>query len=63
MTQKKSSDYCFLARNNKPCTKSTISKKHLPYYECDLCIWRIQSEDPRHLKTLEKLYEKYHNDR
>ena len=38
MTQKTPKEYCYLARNSKPCVKSKISKKHLPYYECDLCI-------------------------
>ncbi len=61
MTQKTPKDYCYLARNNKPCIKSKISEQHLLYYKCDLCIWRIHSEAPQHLKNLKKLYEKYHN--
>lgn len=35
MTQKTPKDYCYLARNSKLYVKSKISKKHLPYYECD----------------------------
>ncbi len=60
MAEKKPIDYCYLIRNSQPCVKAQISKKHLPYYECELCIWRIHSDNPRHLKTLQRIYEKYH---
>ena len=59
MTEKKPIDYCYLIRSSQPCIKTQISKKHLPYYECELCIWRIRSDNPRHLKSLQKIYEKY----
>ena len=53
--------YCFMIRKGKPCIKIIISKEHLPYYECNKCIWRIKSKDPRHLKSLDKIYETYRN--
>ena len=61
MTQKTPKEYCYLAKISKPCVKSKISEKHLPYHECDLCIWRIHSEALQHIKDIKKLYEKYHN--
>jgi len=51
--------YCFLIRNSQTCVKTKVAKKHLPYYECEKCIWRIKSEDIRHLNSLKKIYEKY----
>ena len=59
MVEKEPKTYCYLIRNGKKCVKATVAKKHLPYYECDKCIWRIRSEDPRHLDSLRKIYEKY----
>jgi len=46
-------------RSGQPCIKAQISKKHLPFYECELCIWRIRSDNPRHLKSLQRIYDKY----
>ncbi len=46
--------FCFMARKSQPCVKSKVAKKHLKYYECEKCIWRISSEDPRHLNSLER---------
>lgn len=51
--------YCFLARRDLPCIKISVAKRHLPYYDCEKCIWRIHSEDDRNLKSLEKIFQKY----
>ena len=59
MSQNNPKSYCFMARKDLPCVKTKVAKKHLPFYECDLCIWRIKSEEPRHIKSLEKMFEKY----
>ena len=59
MTKKASETYCFMIRKGKPCVKTTVAQKHLSYYECEKCIWRIRSEDPRHLKSLQRVFEKY----
>lgn len=53
--------YCFMIRNGQLCVKTKVAKEHLPYYECEKCVWRIKSEDPRHLKSLQRIYEKYGN--
>lgn len=58
MTEKKPIDYCYLIRSSQPCIKTQISKKHLPYYECELFIRRIRSDNPRYLKNLQRIYEK-----
>ena len=52
-------NFCFMARKSQPCVKVKVAKKHLKHYECEKCIWRIESENPRSLKALEKIYEKY----
>lgn len=59
MSEKESSEYCFLIRNGNSCIKTKVAKQHLPYYECEKCIWRIRSEDPKHLASLQKIFEKY----
>ncbi|TFG29598.1 MAG: hypothetical protein EU532_02845 [Promethearchaeota archaeon] len=53
--------YCFMIRNGQSCVKNQVAKEHLPYYECEKCVWRIQSEDPKYLKSLQRIYEKYGN--
>jgi hypothetical protein len=59
MTENNPINYCFLNRKGQTCVKARVAKIHLKHYECEKCIWRIQSEDPRHLKALERIYEKY----
>jgi hypothetical protein len=61
MSDKDPKTYCYLIRNHQSCVKTRVAKKHLPYYECEKCVWRIKSEDPRHLNSLQKIYEKYGN--
>lgn len=51
--------FCYLIRNGKQCVKNSVDKKHLAYYECEKCIWRVRSEDSKHLDSLKKIYEKY----
>ena len=53
--------YCFMARKHQPCMKVKVAKKHLKHYECEKCIWRIESENPRSMKALERIYKKYGN--
>jgi len=53
--------YCFLARKGKVCVKTKVDKKHLPYYECEKCIWHIHENNSQEIQTLERLYEKYGN--
>ncbi len=50
---------CYLIRNGRNCAKTKVAKKHLPYYECEKCIWRIHSEDEHHLNSLKRLFDKY----
>jgi len=52
-------NFCFMARKGQPCVKVRVEKKHLKHYECEKCIWRIESENPRTLKSLERIYKKY----
>lgn len=62
MTNQDSPDpktFCFMARKGQPCVKVRVEKKHLKYYECEKCIWRIESENPRTLQSLERIYKKY----
>jgi hypothetical protein len=59
MNEANPSKFCFMIRKGNPCVKSKVAKKHLPYYECDKCIWHIKSEDERHLNSLNRLYQKY----
>jgi len=61
MISKDPAKYCFMIRNGQPCVKTKVDKKHLPYYECEKCVFRIKSEEPRHLKSLQRNYEKYGN--
>jgi len=51
--------YCFMIRKGRQCIKTKVAEIHLPFYECEKCIWRIQSEDHRYLASLEKIYQKY----
>ena len=51
--------FCFLERKGIPCIKSQIDKKHLPYYECEKCIWHIHGNIVREINALERLFEKY----
>lgn len=51
--------YCFLARKGKVCIKTKVDKKHLPYYECEKCIWHIHGESSREMQALERLFNKY----
>jgi len=59
MNHKDPARYCFMIRNGQLCVKNKVAKKHLPYHKCEKCIWRINSEDPRHLNSLKRIYEKY----
>ena len=59
MTPKNPIKFCFMIRNGKSCVKTKVAKKHLAYYECEKCVWRVQSEDLRHLKSLQRIYDKY----
>ena len=51
--------FCFMARKGQPCVKVKVAKKHLKHYECEKCIWRIESENQRTLQSLERIYKKY----
>ena len=51
--------YCYMARKGKPCVKDNMAKKHLKYHECEKCLWRIQSENPKDIDALEMIYKKY----
>ncbi|MBD3254322.1 MAG: hypothetical protein GF383_04475 [Candidatus Lokiarchaeota archaeon] len=61
MTGSNPSEFCYMIRKGQKCVKSLVSKKHLAYYECEKCIWRMKSNDPRYLKSMEKLFEMYGN--
>ena len=54
-------EYCFMIRNGRSCVKTKVAKRHLKHYECEKCVWRIHSEDPRHLNSLKTIFEKYGN--
>ena len=62
MTNQDSTDpktFCFMARKGQPCVKNNIAKIHLKHHECEKCIWRVESENPRTLQSLERIYKKY----
>jgi len=61
MTKEDPKVYCYMARKGLACVKLIVAKRHLPHYECEKCIWRVNSEEPRHLRTLDKMFEKYGN--